>query len=157
MDIESKDKATIRNFCEDFRIETVPNDKCIAMPIAVIDEVYEGEPQGVQRLFNGPIRATNFKLRVDEDSGVRLLVVEYDSDVMMKHYEMIADMYESVDHEPDFTFVIAHHYEGDHDLDNLSYHFNRYMPFVTTSGDISGLYDDTELNSMMLGYDESPE
>lgn len=158
MDIEPKDKQTIKNFCEDFNIFETVDDKYLSLPIAVIEKVLESEPEGVQKIFNGPVRASNFRLYVEDGDGVQLLMVEYESDIMQKYYEMIADMYQEIDHDPEFTFVIAHHYEsGEHDMDNLSYHFNRYLPIVTASGDISGLYDDNETNAIMLGYEEFDE
>lgn len=157
MDIEPKDKQTIKNFCDDFGIVETVDDKYLSLPIAVIEKVQPDEPEGVQKIFSGPVRASNFMLNVVESDGVMLLVVEYESDIMEKYYEMIADMYQEIDHDPELTFVIAHHYEGDHDIENLSYHFNRYLPLVTASGDISGLYDDTETNAIMLGYVEYEE
>lgn len=157
MDLETKDKDIIRNFCEDYGISEVVEDKYLSVPIAVVDEVYENEPQGVMKIFKGPVRLSGFKLRSEDVDGVRCLIAEYESPTMEKYFEMISDIYEAVDHDPSFDLVIAHHYEGDHDLENLSYHLNRYAPYLTTSGDISGLYDDRETNAIMLGYDEVPE
>lgn len=154
MDIETKDKKTIKNFCEDFNIEMTVDDKYLSLPIAVIEKVAEDEPEGVQKIFNGPVRASNFRITKVDEEGVVLLMVEYDSNMMEKYFSTIADIYREIDHDPELTFVIAHHYEGDHDLDNLSYHFNRYLPLITASGDISGLYDDTETNAIMLGFRE---
>lgn len=154
MDIEPKDKQTLRNFCEDFLIENVPQDKYLSLPVAVVTEVKEDDPVGVQTIFAGPVRISNFMIREEHGDNGRMLVVEYESAIMERYYHMIADMYSEVDHDPELTFVLCYHYEGDHDLENLSYHLNRYLPIITASGDISGLYDDTETNAIMLGIDE---
>lgn len=151
MDIEEKDKSTMKNFCEDFMIENVVDDKYMALPIAVIEKVEENDPEGVQRIFHGPVRISNFRLSVEVLEGERSLIVNYESPMMGKYFDMISDMYTQIDHDPEFNFILSYNYEGDHDVDNLSYHFNRYLPIITASGDISGMYDDIETNAMMLG------
>lgn len=157
MGVESSNKETIENFAADFDITGVPESKYMVAPIAVIGELYKSDPVDLIRIFNGPVRVSNFSLFVDDSSGTNMLMAEYESPAMEKYFDLLKDTYTEIDHDPDFTIVISYDYEGDFDLDNLSFHFNRYLPMITLTEDISGYYDETETDAILFGYRESPE
>lgn len=157
MGVDADSKATILNFADDYGIENVPEERFLVAPLAVVTKVGENEPSQPPQVFTGPVRISNFSIFTEEVEGKTLLLVEYDSPAFERYYDYIAGMYKDVDHDPDLTFVLSYDYDGDHDLDNLSYNFNRYLPIITLTEDITGYYDDYELEGILFGNTEEPE
>lgn len=159
MDIDARHKQTIYNFAEDMGIENVPQMKYMNIALAVISDIdEENDPEEILEVFKGPVMISNFRIVTADMEGSTALLVEYESPVLEKYFDIVSKAYTELDHDsPEYDFVLSYDYEGDHDLDSLSFKFNQYLPFISGSTDISGYYEEDVLNAMMVGVGESDD
>lgn len=107
------------------------------------------------KIFKGPISISGFQLTIDKIDGKKCLVVDFDSYILETMFESLRKTYSQIDHEEvELDFVLSYDYHGNHDVDELTYKFNQYLPTITAASDISGFYGEDDVNAMMFGFKE---
>lgn len=150
-EIDSSYKETLKNFCEDFEIENIIEEKYMAIPIATSEVMQE-----LKAVLPGPIIASEFMLYTLEEDGRKSLLVGFESPMIEKIFYEIQKSYELDEEEPDMSFVLSFDYTGDDSdeaMNELSYQFNQYFPMIEASQEITGYYTEEELDRFVFGSD----